>query len=472
VSIQEHASFEPINLTDSSFAITSPPPSVQTQSRYSPPPDDSETGINFNALHGENDVCTMTNDKDLSVNNFKSKEFKPDLIKSNSDICSSLNQFDRFERHLPDIASTDVEVKIDEKVDFDLITNSVAGNVDSSSNVDTSTTTTGPETPSLGTDWQHLQEEYNKLTKIYENCANKLLIEVPSATEIGSYKERNEIEINDLSNNTAAENKEAVGCPLEGGERTSLNLDTYTGNVAVVEIVDKSDSDDNETESSMLEATSTTSTEDTFNINNEIVVDRISIKKPTESSIETTGISSFGGNVASDAMVCEVDESENSSATNNVVEQMLQTEHNAVEKDNCSVISEPTVVSEITHNEAQIVVSQIDNIDNSLENDVTCPKEITVNSQSTGKSTQDESISTLNADIRRDSDSLLPESENDQTAERLSSSENIVENDAGNETNAASTSQMKVQRPDSLALTQTTQNSEMSSTSAGKSVDH
>ncbi len=66
-------------------------------------------------------------DDDFSLPNFtlpKNREYRPDLIESNTDVCSNLTEFGRAERHLPDIASANIEPK-DENANFDLICDSV-----------------------------------------------------------------------------------------------------------------------------------------------------------------------------------------------------------------------------------------------------------------------------------------------------------------------------------------------------------
>ncbi|XP_065220689.1 uncharacterized protein Sara isoform X2 [Planococcus citri] len=125
--------FEPMNLADADFSVTAKPSScLQTEVTVEgcdnppivPPPISSTSSLKDDDFRAT-EAAAAKYDYELNLDNHAGdysypsydtsvKDYAPDLIESNRDLCSNLNKFGLVERHLPDVATANVASTDDE----------------------------------------------------------------------------------------------------------------------------------------------------------------------------------------------------------------------------------------------------------------------------------------------------------------------------------------------------------------------
>lgn len=456
-----------MSLADADFSVS---PRQPVQSNYVIPlySEATENVPVFDQPISSKDVNDSI-DKRLSIENptlLKGKEFKPDLIESNADLSSSSNDYVRAERHLPDIASADIEVK-DEKVNFDLIYNSVDRECEPDSGADKQQDVLRfPVTSDVSDSelHQYLEEldqcEYADKNEVsdeetlpesnVDESSDKILIKVEPVEHL--YLEKSQVAVNDSISDEEVETNEIDA-------RSTLCLDTSTGDVTTVassECAEIAMSDDVKTESSIVDLT------DSADVGNDS--DSIETKILTEES-----------SVDFDSKQATVSES---------VTEAQKTDAQPLMEDSESNECDSTAISEMTNE------SSLESDGSKCESDVIDseePKEsvgysqvdVTVDKQPAEGTKVDKQTAEVSSNVIS-CDNQVPSSETNyqildsraaiSTFERSCDDGAVAgcsKEESESATNSENETKPKLQRPDSLNLTHTTQPSEMSSTSAG-----
>lgn len=412
----------------------------------------------------------------------KSKEFKPDIIESNADLSSSSNNYIRAERHLPDIASADTEVK-DEKVNFDLIYNSVDREYESiDSGADKPQDVLRfPITSDVSDSELHqyleeldqcefatenqnrneVREENTLLESNVDESSDKVLIKVEPVEPERLYLEESQVAVNE---NESISTDEEIETNAVGGKMT-LCLDTSTGDVMTIEsseCVEMPISEDVKTESSMVDLTDSADLgNDSDSIETKILTEESSVdfdSKHTEAMVSESVTSTEAQK--SDAQPL-VEDSETNDCDSSAISEM--TNESSLESEEGGSKFESDVI-DAAEPKKNVGYKQID---------ATADKELSEGTK-VDKQTAEVSTSIIS------SDNQVPSSETNyqildsraaiSTFER-SCDDGAVAGCSKEESESATDCEIetkpKLQRPDSLNLTHTTQPSEMSSTSAG-----
>lgn len=415
----------------------------------------------------------------------KSKEFKPDLIESNADLVSNSNEYVRGERHLPDIASANIEVK-DEKVDFDLIYNSVdhesetvIGEADKSQDILRFPITSDVSDSELhqyleeldqcefaaeNQNGNEIREEEPLLESNVDDNSDKVLIKVEPKL---LYLEKSQVMVNEKESVTA-DNEEKTS---EVGSKMTLCLDTSTGDVTTIEsseCIETPVSEDVKTESSIVDLTDSAdvSNEDSDSIETKILTEESSVdfdSKHLETTVSDSVTSTEAQKTDAQPLVKESPSESNdcdSSAISEMTnESSLESEEGGLKCESDLIDSEEPKTSSVSYSDTDATVDKE-------------PSEGTI----VDKQTAEVTTSVIS------SDNQVPSSESNyqilDSRAAISTFERTCDDGAvagcskeENEDTMGSENETKpkLQRPDSLNLTHTTQPSEMSSTSAGLS---
>lgn len=468
-----------MNLADADFSVSIRQP---VQSNYVIPlyPEATENVPNFEQPIASQNFDDCVKNEDSSIENLsltKSKDFKPDLIESNADLVSNLNEHIRSERHLPDIASTDIEVK-DEKVNFDLISNSVDHEPEPADVIgaDKQEFIRFPDTSDVSDSelHQYLEEldqsesatenqssiraDEDKLSNITEDDS-KVLIKVESEHQL--HWETTQVAVNETE--CSAKLSKDVENTDDYGGNTTLRLDISTGDVTIEarDPVETPMSEDMKTESSLVDLT------DSMDVGNDS--DSIETKILTEES-----------SVDFDCKQAEVVVSECVASNEALKDVQPLVEESLSETNDSSAVSEITNESSLDSGDEGSLKCENDDT-KQMEPNVGCThdavdKEPISSADSTRSDTEtaEVSISVIS------SDNQVPSSESNyqildskaaiSTFERTCDGAAIAgcsKEDSESATTSDNEETPKLQRPDSLNLAHTTQTSEMSSTSAG-----
>lgn len=466
--------FEPVTLADADFSVSPRPSSIQLRS--SPANSSAGSDVERSALVNENSpVERDENESSLDSNITLSKigkELKPDLIESNADLCSTLNEFNRIERRVPDVASANIESEED-TCDFKLSNDS--DELECVENVDD---TLEGSSRSKSTDFgkevisfvikdddvteselhQYLEEleqgefggeqipskDSTRETNSDEN--NKISIKVESQSS--AYLDQSEIKVEEATNTkvdaTSNESSE---------ERTTLHLNTCTGDVTTYVVTESDPSVDIEIKTNVL------SIENCVNDENDV-----NSKDSTQESAYTseTEVSSvdFDETARSESFENDLITNSDSEMANDPKygDSTISTDLDE-ELDESNPFREaridPTVEQFDQHSSGQIVETEAKRSDdeNLLEHEMSADMSSNIRSSDTNYNILDSktAISTF--------DSINEGETNSSRTQRTDSDDEQSECSVGIEP--------KLKRPDSLNLAFTTQPTEMSSTSAG-----
>lgn len=468
-------------LADADFSVSAGRPSSQDYSSSSNYSDSSNN--KSTVVTSDESLPKSTNDNNPSIFSFKNKDFKPDLIESNADTCSSLKESDLFERHLPDIASADV-IK-DEKVNFDLINNSITPVINSfvveSKPQDV---VTFPSVSELSDNELRIYLEELEEREFSDNdMVSKINV---SASEIHgdsnysaySIKETEGIiksekyKYVDKSDSKVEENKTCTSlndteCVAEDGEKFLSNSDNHDS-MTQSGTSDSFSMEEEVTKNSLLESTSNT---DEVSVVKDFVNDKLSEEE---------------NNIVSETDVTDVCMNKNAEISKSEIvmsETETSDDHNSSEHDICEsvvVLSPPTVSSDDSQHRNITVDQKFEE----FSSDITIASDSKMKESDKVQIDNTYCLNIIDKEhVKNVQDRSVPISDNryqvldSKTA--ISTLEGTVEDDIRpgpsnsqenmniNTTDKMNT-QPKLQRPDSLNLTHTTQTSDVSSTSAGE----
>lgn len=469
-------------LADADFSVSAGRPSSQDYSSSSNYSDSSNN--ESTVVTSDDSLPNNTSDNHRSIFSFKNKDFKPDLIESNSDTCSSVKELDRFERHLPDIASADVDIK-DEKVNFDLINNSITPIINSSvAESKPQDVVRFPSASELSENELRLYlEELEEREFSDSDMVSKINVsasEIHSDSNYSAYSSKETKEIIksekykcvDESDVEVEENNTST--PLNDTERVAEDSEKFFSNSNNHDSMTQSGTSDSfsmeeeVTKNSLLESTFNT---DEVSVVNDFVNDKLSEKE--KNIISETDVTDGCVNKNADVSKSETVMSETGTSD----------DHNSGEHDGCESVEmlyPPTVSSDdsqhinITVNQkfeefsSDITIESNSKIKESDKIQIDNTYCLNIIDKDHVKSVQDRSVPISDNSYQvLDSKTAISTLEGTVEDEIRPGPSNSQENMNINTTDKMNT-QPKLQRPDSLNLTHTTQTSDVSSTSAGE----